>query len=39
MSMRGILERAGHAVSNAARREDAVCVLKGGLKPDLSRRS
>jgi two-component system, chemotaxis family, chemotaxis protein CheY len=35
MSMRGMLERAGHAVSNAASGEEAVCVLKGGLKPDL----
>jgi two-component system chemotaxis response regulator CheY len=35
MSMRGILERAGHAVSNAASAEEAVSVLKGGLKPDL----
>jgi two-component system chemotaxis response regulator CheY len=35
MSMRGMLERAGHAVSNAASGEEAVSVLKGGLKPDL----
>jgi two-component system chemotaxis response regulator CheY len=35
MSMRGILERAGHVVSNAASGEEAVSVLKGGLKPDL----
>jgi two-component system, chemotaxis family, chemotaxis protein CheY len=35
MSMRGILERAGHVVSNAASAEEAVSVLKGGLKPDL----
>ena len=30
-----MLERAGHAVSNAASGEEAVSVLKGGLKPDL----
>jgi two-component system chemotaxis response regulator CheY len=35
MSMRGILERAGHAVSNAASGEEAVSVLQRGLKPDL----
>jgi two-component system chemotaxis response regulator CheY len=35
MSMRGMLERAGHAVSDAANGEAAVSVLKGGLKPDL----
>ena len=35
MSMRGMLERAGHAVSDAANGEAAVLVLKGGLKPDL----
>ncbi|MGD0429800.1 MAG: response regulator [Acetobacteraceae bacterium] len=35
MSMRGMLERAGHAVSDAASGEAAVSVLKGGLKPDL----
>ncbi len=35
MSMRAMLERAGHAVSNAASGEEAVSVLKGGLKPDL----
>ncbi len=35
MSMRGILERAGHAVSNATSGEEAVSVLKSGLKPDL----
>ncbi len=35
MSMRGILERAGHAVSNAASGEEAVSVLLRGLKPDL----
>ena len=35
MSMRGMLERAGHAVSNAASGEEAVSVLQGGLKPDL----
>lgn len=35
MSMRGMLERAGHAVTDAANGEAAVSVLKGGLKPDL----
>jgi two-component system chemotaxis response regulator CheY len=35
MSMRGILERAGHTVSNAASGEEAVSVLNRGLKPDL----
>jgi len=35
MSMQGILERAGHTVSKAASGEEAVAVLKGGLKPDL----
>jgi two-component system chemotaxis response regulator CheY len=35
MSMRGMLERAGHTVSNAASAEEAVSVLNGGLKPDL----
>lgn len=35
MSMRGILERAGHAVSSAASGEEAVLVLRNGLKPDL----
>lgn len=35
MSMRGMLERAGYAVSDAASGEAAVSVLKGGLKPDL----
>jgi two-component system chemotaxis response regulator CheY len=35
MSMRSMLERAGHAVSDAANGEAAVLVLKGGLKPDL----
>ena len=35
MSMQGILERAGHKVSKAASGEDAVKVLKGGLKPSL----
>jgi two-component system, chemotaxis family, chemotaxis protein CheY len=35
MSMRGMLERAGHAVSDAASGEAALSVLKGGLKPDL----
>ena len=30
-----MLERAGHAVSDAASGEAAVSVLKGGLKPDL----
>lgn len=35
MSMRGMLERAGHAVSDAASGEAAVSVLKGGLRPDL----
>jgi two-component system chemotaxis response regulator CheY len=35
MSMRGMLERAGHAVTDAASGEAAVSVLKGGLKPDL----
>src|ERR1700722_1019228 len=35
MSRRGILERAGHAVSNAASGEEAVSVLRQGLKPDL----
>jgi two-component system chemotaxis response regulator CheY len=35
MSMRGMLERAGHAVSDAASGEAAMSVLKGGLKPDL----
>jgi two-component system chemotaxis response regulator CheY len=35
LSMRGMLERAGHAVSDAASGEAAVSVLKGGLKPDL----
>ena len=30
-----MLERAGHAVSNAASGEEAVSVLKDGLKPDL----
>jgi len=35
MSMRGMLERAGHAVSDAASGEAAVTVLQGGLRPDL----
>ena len=35
LSMRGILERAGHAVSDAASGEQALADLKGGLKPDL----
>lgn len=35
MSMEGILKRAGHDVSTAASGEEAVTVLKGGLKPDL----
>jgi len=35
MSMRGMLERAGHAVSNAASGEEAAALLKGGYKPDL----
>ena len=35
MSLRGMLERAGHAVTDAANGEAAVSVLKGGLKPDL----
>jgi two-component system chemotaxis response regulator CheY len=35
MSLRGMLERAGHAVTEAANGEAAVSVLKGGLKPDL----
>ena len=35
MSLRGMLERAGHDVSDAANGEAAVLVLKGGLKPDL----
>jgi two-component system, chemotaxis family, chemotaxis protein CheY len=35
MSMRGMLERAGHTVSEAASGEAAVTVLKGGFKPDL----
>jgi two-component system chemotaxis response regulator CheY len=35
MSMRGMLERAGHAVTDAANGEAAVSVLKSGLKPDL----
>jgi two-component system chemotaxis response regulator CheY len=35
MSMRGMLERAGHVVSSAASAEDAVVQLNGGLKPDL----
>ena len=30
-----MLERAGHAVSDAASGEAAMSVLKGGLKPDL----
>jgi two-component system chemotaxis response regulator CheY len=33
--MRGMLERAGHAVSDAASGEAAVTVLQGGLRPDL----
>jgi two-component system, chemotaxis family, chemotaxis protein CheY len=36
MSMRGMLDRAGHAVSSAASGEEAVAMLKGGLKPDTS---
>ena len=35
MSMRGMLERAGHAVSDAASAEAAVTALQGGLRPDL----
>ena len=35
MSLQGILMRAGHAVSQAASGEEAVAILKGGLKPDL----
>lgn len=35
LSMRGILERAGHAVSSAASGEEAVLVLRKGLRPDL----
>ena len=35
MSRRGMLERAGHAVSDAASGEAAVTVLQGGLRPDL----
>jgi two-component system chemotaxis response regulator CheY len=35
MSLRGMLERAGHAVTDAANGEAAVSVLQGGLKPDL----
>jgi len=35
MSMQNILERVGHAVTKAASAEEAVLVLKGGLKPDL----
>jgi two-component system, chemotaxis family, chemotaxis protein CheY len=35
MSMRGMLERTGHAVSDAASGEAAVSLLKGGLRPDL----
>jgi CheY-like chemotaxis protein len=35
MSLRGMLERGGYAVSDAASREAAVSLLKGGLKPDL----
>lgn len=35
MSMRGMLERAGHTVSDAASGEAAVSALKGGLRPDL----
>ena len=35
MSLQGILVRAGHAVSQASSGEEAVAILKGGLKPDL----
>jgi len=35
MSMSGILERAGHTVTQASSAEDAVAKLKGGLRPDL----
>jgi two-component system chemotaxis response regulator CheY len=35
MSLRGMLERGGYAVSDAASGEAAVSLLKGGLKPDL----
>jgi two-component system chemotaxis response regulator CheY len=35
MSMQNILERVGHAVTKAASAEEAVVLLKGGLKPDL----
>jgi two-component system chemotaxis response regulator CheY len=35
LSMSGILERAGHNVTQASSAEDAVAKLKGGLRPDL----
>jgi two-component system chemotaxis response regulator CheY len=35
MSMRGMLERAGHTVSDASSGEAAVSVLQSGLRPDL----
>jgi len=35
MSMDGILSRAGHCISRAASGEEAISILKGGLKPDL----
>jgi len=35
MSMSGILERAGHHVTQAASAEEAVDTLQGGLRPDL----
>ena len=35
MSMSGILERAGHTVTQASSAEEAIGKLKGGLRPDL----
>jgi two-component system chemotaxis response regulator CheY len=35
MSLRGILERAGHSVRTASSAEEALSALKGGYKPNL----
>jgi two-component system chemotaxis response regulator CheY len=35
MSLRGILERAGHSVKTASSAEEAMSTLKGGYKPNL----